>query len=339
MRRVAAGSVAAIIGCFLLLGTADAGWVIHSRASGSGGKAEQEVSYFQRDPVRTEASGSVQVMDFAARKIIMIDPGRKKYSVMTFEEFKKMVREGMKASRQAMEEMKRQGIPVPGVPSRPKGKVTVSRLSGATVAGYECDGYRISVGGGPREDIWVTRKIDLMGEMGPAVRKEFDDLSREMKRMGMDSDEYEESAEYRKIMEGGYPMKFVDRGSGLVREVTLAEKKTFSASLFEEPKGYEKVPYDKMTFGPSAGAPASGKETPRRGETMRPETERSAGEGAAGAAGAVGGRAADYGKQSSEEAKDAASRGAQEPVQEKKGEVLDGIREGTKEGIKKPFKW
>jgi hypothetical protein len=339
MRRVAAGSVVVIIGCFLLLGTADAGWVIHSRTSGSGSKAEQEVSYFQRDRVRTEASGGAHVMDFAARKIIMIDTGGKKYNVMTFEEFKKIVRESMKASRQAMDEMKRQGIPVPGTASRPKGKVTVSRLSGATVAGYECDGYRVSAGGGPREDIWVTRKIDLMGEIGPAAWKEFEDLSREMKNMGMDSDEYEGSAEYRKIMEGGYPMKFVDRGSGLVREVTLVEKKTISASLFEEPKGYEKVPHDKMTYGTSAGAPASGKGIPQRGETMRPETERSAGEGAAGAAGAVGGRATDYGKQSAEEAKGAASRGAQEPVQEKKGEVLDSIREGTKEGVKKLFKW
>src|SRR3972149_3479821 len=199
MRRVATGSVVVIIGCFLLLGTADAGWVIHSRTSGSGGKAEQEVSYFQRDRVRTEASGSVHVMDFAERKITTIDTGGKKYSVMTFEEFKKMVREGMKASRQAMDEMKRQGIPVPGVPSRPRGKVTVRRLSGATVAGYECDGYRVSVGGGPREDIWVTRKIDLRGEMGPAVRKEFDGLSREMKNLGMDSDEVEEPKEYEKV--------------------------------------------------------------------------------------------------------------------------------------------
>jgi hypothetical protein len=49
--------------------------------------------------------------------------------------------------------------------------------------------------------------------------------------------------------------------------------------------------------------------------------------------------ATDYGKQTAEEVKDAASRGAQEPVQEKKGEVLDSIREGAKKGIKKLFKW
>ena len=199
--------------------------------------------------------------------------------MMTFEEFKKMVREGMKASRQAMDEMKRQGIPVPGVPSRPKGKVTVSRLSGATVAGYECDGYRVSVGGGPREDIWVTRKIDLMGEMGPAVRKEFDDLSREMKNMGMDSDEVEESAEYRKIMEDGYPMKFVDKGSGMVQQVTLVEKKTISASLFEEPKGYEKVPYDKMTFGSSEGAAEEAKGKASRGSLGAGPGEEGGGSG------------------------------------------------------------
>lgn len=136
-----------------------------------------------------------------------------------------MVREGMKASQQAMEEMKRQGISLPGASSRPGGKVTVARISGGTVAGYACDGYRVSVGGTPREEIWGTGKIDPAGELGPAVWKEFEDLSREMKKMGLGQDDYEESAEYRKVLESGYPMKFVDKESGATQEVIRAEKK------------------------------------------------------------------------------------------------------------------
>jgi len=53
----------------------------------------------------------------------------------------------------------------------------------------------------------------------------------------------------------------------------------------------------------------------------------------------TGGRTDDYGKQSAEEARDAASRGAQDPVEKKKGDSLGGIEDGAKEGIKKSFQW
>ncbi|MBK5096109.1 MAG: hypothetical protein JJE32_10565 [Deltaproteobacteria bacterium] len=45
------------------------------------------------------------------------------------------------------EEMQQKGISFPGISSRPQGKLTVSSLPGATIAGYGCDGYRVSVGG------------------------------------------------------------------------------------------------------------------------------------------------------------------------------------------------
>ena len=316
MKRIATGGMALMVGCLLFSGTAEAGWEIHSRYTGYGGTAETEVSYFQANQIREEGGGQITVMDFAARKIIMIDGEEKTYSVMTFDEFKKMMREAMERAREALDEMKRQGISVPGAPSRAAGKVTVAGIAGATVAGYPCDGYRVSAGETVTQELWVTKKIDLTQELGPAVWKEFEELSRDAKQMGFDTDGSGDAPAYRKIMESGYPMKTVDKQSGAVHEVTRAEQKKLPASLFEEPKGYEKVPFDRMTHGSSGGMPSGG-----------------------GAAAGFGGQAADYGKQSVDEAADAASRGAREPVEEKKDDVMDSIHEGAKEGIKKLFKW
>jgi hypothetical protein len=340
MKRMATGRLAVALALVLVAGVADAGWEIHSRSIRKGGQSGEEVSYFQKDRIRSESADMATVMDFSSRKIVWIDKKERKYSVMTIDEFKKTMREGPRQASQAMEEMKKQGIPVPGSYSRPKGKVTVSRLTGATVAGYACDGYRVSVGGDHREDIWVTKKIDLKREIGPAVWREFEDLSQEMKTMGFRSDDYETSEEYRKIGESGYPMKIVDRESGGVQEVTRGEKKTIPASLFEEPPGYEKVPFDRMTRGSAEGMPTSGEKFPGYGKTIRRGAKESRGEGVAGQpVGGAYGKGVDSGQASSGEAKGTATPGAQEPTGEKKGEVLGGIREGAKEGIKKLLPW
>lgn len=274
--------------------------MIQSQYVGQGGTPDTGVAYFQRDKIREESRDQATVMDFASRRIIMVHDKEKTYSVMTFDEFKKMMRESMGEARAAMEEMKRQGYPVPGAPSPQTGNVTVAGIGKATVAGYPCDGYRVSRGGVAAEDVWVTRKIDPTKELGPAVWKEFEELTQEAKKMGFDSKEKGNDSAYQKILEGGYPMKTVDKRSGNVHEVTRAENKTLPASLFAEPQGYRKVPYDRLG-GDS-------------GDRERREEGLSAGQ------------------------KEMIGR-EKEPDQGKKGEGLDSVREGAKEGIKKLFKW
>ncbi|MGA6994101.1 MAG: DUF4412 domain-containing protein [Candidatus Deferrimicrobiaceae bacterium] len=276
------------------------------------GPGKKEVAYFQKDRVRVEMPDSVQVMNFQSRKIIWIDKEEKTYSVMTFDEFKQMVRENMKAVNQAMEEMKRRGISMPGAVSRPARRFEVHKLPGATIAGYPSDGYQISEGGRVTEEIWTTKKIDLSREVDPAIYREFEELSRESSQMMQGAGEVEQDPALKKVYESGYVMKTVYKETGDVDQVTRAERKSLSESLFTEPKGYKKVP-------PAIRGISRGGEMPESG--------------------GVGGQAADYGKQTTEEAKDAASRGAQEPVQEKKREGLDSIRKGASEGIKKLFKW
>ncbi len=65
--------MAFFIGCFLLLGQAEAGWVVHSKSTRSGRmatKVTKEASYYERDKIRMETSGDAFVMNFATRKII-----------------------------------------------------------------------------------------------------------------------------------------------------------------------------------------------------------------------------------------------------------------------------
>jgi len=138
------------------------------------------------------------------------------------------------------------------------------------------------------------------------MMKEFEELSREARRMGPDAGETEGDPEYRKIMEGGYPMRVVDLQSGFTREVTRVDKKTLDASLFEEPKGYKKEPARTLFGGMGEIPPGSG------GVPGRPP---------------------------SGELSEPAGKGEKQDVPEKKEGGADIIPGGATEGIKKLFKW
>lgn len=339
MRRMAAACVTMIALVFLILGTADAGWEIHSLFTSRMGPGEKEVTYFQKDRVRVEMPDSVQVMNFQSRKIIWIDKEERTYSVMTFDEFKRMVRENMKAANQAMEEMKRRGMSMPGAVSRPAGRIEVHKLPGGAIAGYPSDGYQVSEDGRVTEEIWTTKKIDLSREVDPAIYREFEELSRESSQMMQGAGEGEQNPALKKVYESGFVMKTVYKETGDVDEVTRAERKSLPESLFTEPKGYKKVPPAMREISRGGGmADPGGMPSGQPGPEGIEGSHGAGGAADGSAAGDVGGRAAGYGKQTAEEAKDAASRGAQEPVQEKE-DVLDSIGEGAKEGIKKLFKW
>jgi hypothetical protein len=306
MNRIFIGCAVAFSLSVASVGTAEAGWVITDRYTVRDGKTGTQTTYFQKDQVRQEGEDAAQVMDFKSRTIIWIRPKERKYSVMTFDEFRQTMREAMEASRKMKEEMKKLGVAVPGVEASPEGKVSVEKIAGATIAGYGCDGYRVSVGKTPTDEIWVTRKIDLLSEVGPAMMKEFEEITREARRMGPGVGEGTEDPEYRKITEGGYPMKTVNLASGFTREVTRVEKKSLDASLFEEPKGYKKE---------SARTDAGGMGEIPSGSGGVPVEPPSA------------------------VAPDPAGQGAKQGAPEKKGGPADGIPGGAVEGIKKLFKW
>lgn len=102
MTRLAGGLAAALLlGAVLFPGASSAGWVIASQSSTPEGKTFRDTEYFQRDKVRTESEGSAHVLDFARRRIVWIDTKEKKYSAMTFDEFRRMMRESMRKASAA----------------------------------------------------------------------------------------------------------------------------------------------------------------------------------------------------------------------------------------------
>jgi len=304
----------------LFLGTAEAGWVIQAESRGGMGTS-QDTTWFQKEKIRSEGGDHAHIMDFTARQVLWIDMKQRKYSSMTFDEFKQFMRESMRQANAAMEEMKRMGIQVPGQPAGPRGKVTVSKGLGATVAGYACDGYSVSVGGKLSEEIWVTRRIDLASEMGSRMKKEFEDMESEFKKMGAAFKPEAEAPEYMKIYESGYPMRVVDKASGYTHEVTKAERKDVPADVFREPKGYAKVPITDL-YGISR-EDAGGR---------RPPT-------AAPRAADPGGREAEYMRLQAEESAEAARQDALRQAEEQKAKESDAAKEGAGEGIRRLFKW
>lgn len=307
-----------------LAGTGSAGWEIHERTTSPTGGDTKQVTYLEKNRVRVEMPDSVQVMDFRSRKILMIDKREKTYSVMTFDEFKRMVRENMKAASKAIEEMKRRGISIPGAASQPKRRIEVRKLPGATIAGYPCDGYQVRKDGEVTEEIWTTTKIDLSREFDPANYREFADLSRETANMIPGGEETKPDPALQKVYESGYVMKTVYKETGDVDQVTRAERKTLPASLFTEPKGYKKVPSAMRSISRKDRAEEPGAMSPAR--PGRQEFERSHGDGVVpgGQSGEVAGTP---------------SEGAKNPDGEKEGGGLDSLREGAKKGIRKLFKW
>lgn len=323
MRRLAWGTAGGLLGLCLVLGTALAGWEVFSETRETGREPDKELFHFQANRFRHQSGDRAEVLDFSRRMVIWSDAAEKKYTVMTFEEFRAMMRSMLAAVGQIAKSM-----PDSGERTRPKGKVEVTTIAGAIVAGLPCDGYRVSVGGKTVEEFWVTRKADFYGEIGPAARKEFDELSRQMAKMGVDEG-YQGDPKYKKAATGGFPMRTVDKETGTVSEVTRADKKNLPASLFEEPKGYEKMTPDKfMGLDPGNGAldPAGG-------------SGKTGGELAGEAAGRAGEAGRQMAGETANEAADAVKDGATEPVREKKDEALDSVREGAKEGIKNLFKW
>lgn len=307
---------AAAVLLFLSAGAAQAGWMIEEATRGRN-VAMEETNWFQNEKIRNETTDQATVMDFSSRRILWIDKKKKTYSSMTFEEFRQILRETLRQADAAMEQMRKAGIAIPGRTDAPRGKVTVSKGAGGTVAGYSCDGYSVSVGGTPTEEVLVTSKIDLASEMGKKTKSEFEELSREFRKMGAAFKPEIDDPAYSAIFEKGYPMKTVDKATNSVHEVVRVKKTQIGKELFEEPADYRKVPFREQFGSPETSG----------GERRGPAASVSPSD--------PGRNAADLGNRTTDQPQDAETQAPQE----KKGGTMDAIKEGVGGGIKKLFNW
>jgi hypothetical protein len=134
-------------------------------------------------------------------------------------------------------------------PARPL-VITVKDLgAGERILGYETRRVQVLLEGELLEELWLAPKIQVGTEVDLEA---FGDLMQKMLDGGEGlSQGYEESAAYRRVRAGGYPLRqvlyFVGEKSTLA--VTSVAIKDFPASDFTVPKDFVKIGYAELLLG------------------------------------------------------------------------------------------
>lgn len=108
---------------------------------------------------------------------------------------------------------------------------------GETISNYSATKYKILEEGLYLETLWVTKDLPISNDFN------FIDLSHFLNQLasGAYATSFESSAQYFKLIEGGYPVKVqIQRGDGSVQisEVSNAERVNLTPRDFSVPKGY-----------------------------------------------------------------------------------------------------
>jgi hypothetical protein len=195
--------------------------------------------------IETGESGDYAILRLDQEKMYMVRTKNKTFSVMTFADLEK----GVKQANEQMEKMREQMKDMPAEQRAamekmmgPKGskeaKASVKKTGESrTVGGYACTRYKIMKGTDEFADLWVTRAIKGFD----AMRGDLQAYSKRMAALnpGMGED-------LGKAMEGidGFPMESV--AMGMKTSVTKVEPKSTPVADFNPPTGYKQVEMQAM---------------------------------------------------------------------------------------------
>ncbi len=106
--------------------------------------------------------------------------------------------------------------------------ITVTKLGTETLLGYTCTRVLITDNGNETE-MWLTRELLSAADFARlqyqgSKNRASATFNERLKKAGLE----------------GFPLKIVDKKTGMTTEFTEIEKKTLDAALFEVPEGYEK---------------------------------------------------------------------------------------------------
>jgi len=232
---------------------ARAGWLEVARDSGT-----MSISGALIKVVPADNSRMWTIMDMNKGIVTMVDERKRTYTLIDPEKFCATVTTmmgnmmaGMTPQQRAM--MKQM---MGGSASKHSPVVKVMRMgSGGKVAGYDTTKYSVIVDGRPYKDVWLATNAPIMHEMKNFIKKS-SEMSAKMESCskmapGMNRGPAPEvSKEYEALSEKGWPMKELNRRTHKVtKEVRRLERKTFPASTFRVPAGYQKVEMRKLMGG------------------------------------------------------------------------------------------
>jgi hypothetical protein len=174
--------------------------------------------------------------------MISIDPEKKTYTEMTFEEFETRVKQGRLKTDEAM----KKGMAEMPPEQRKMIEERMAAMSGQhatakvevvetgkqkSIDGYLCTGYTVKRDGKEIETVWATRDIPNFA----SVRKDFQRIASLFSSITADRSVF---ASLEKV--DGFPIERSWMG-GTPDKITKIQKGSFPASAFEIPQGYAKV--------------------------------------------------------------------------------------------------
>jgi hypothetical protein len=212
---------------------------------------EVSVHWFQGGKARVDGAleGLTVLVDVKSGEGWLVDRASKRYAGGKVDELAEI----LKKVEGALESGAAPGEPDDEVAATEAAKplaVVVKDLgAGEKLQGYDTRHYQVLLEGEVLEELWLAPKIQVADEIDLVA------FSIAMQKMlgggaGL-SQGYEESATYRNLRAGGYPLRqvlyFVGEKSTL--EVTSVTVKEFPAADFSVPKGFSKIGYAELLLG------------------------------------------------------------------------------------------
>jgi hypothetical protein len=133
--------------------------MLRQRAFGPGGPAggEEQSEYFSGDRIVIASPTRRAIVDLKAQTWTLIDPKRKTYSVMTFDELRRLAERAAKALDALPPEARQKLALDTPLSVRPTGK-------SERIAGYAAKEYEVS-GGTASGSVWLTDEITMPAEV------------------------------------------------------------------------------------------------------------------------------------------------------------------------------
>jgi hypothetical protein len=235
-----------------------AGWVIESNETSPGGELSKQTIYFQNNMMKiVDEDGQTVIFDVAKGEMYVLMPEQNMYIAGKPEDLmnaaKSMadkMKEAMMAhmtpeQKEAYEKLMDESKAEAAAAKTYDVKKTSEK---ATVAGYSTLKYQVYSGETMEEEAWISSDIKAGEEIDlQKVRTMMEAMAGEGEALA-----FEASSGYLALLEQGFPLKTISYEQGQpadVSEAVRVEKKTFPASEFAVPEGYQRMTIDQMYGG------------------------------------------------------------------------------------------
>jgi hypothetical protein len=269
-----------VVGAVLWGSHASAGWVIEQTMKGNTEGGRQQIM-LQANKMKTLVLGAdgkpaaAFILDLDAQTITQVDFQRRLFATATVEEYSALIKGAQQAASEqigkAMKEMQDAMKDMPPEQRKMMEQMMKSQMGGgaetkecrepqvevrktgeqATVAGHAAVRYDVIVDGTPQTELWVAKAITAWRELDP---RKLERVAAELGKLagcgpGQSRQRFLGADPTWKLASEGYPVRTVERSSGMAIEVVKAESRTVPATEFQPPAGFARKALRELMMG------------------------------------------------------------------------------------------